>query len=104
MDEPNPLVGLLCDDPRITQYAIRNNVRAWLDASGYVGDAPDARARVCRNAATAPSRIGRGMKLSLILAHPGPGSFNRAIAETARQTLLRNGHTVFFHDLYAERV
>ena len=42
------------------------------------------------------------MKLSLILAHPGPGSFNHAIAETARQTLLHNGHTVFFHDLYAE--
>jgi NAD(P)H dehydrogenase (quinone) len=42
------------------------------------------------------------MKLSLVLAHPGPGSFNHAIAETARQTLLRNRHTVFFHDLYAE--
>ena len=42
------------------------------------------------------------MKLSLILAHPNPGSFNHAIAETARQTLLRSGHTVFFHDLYAE--
>jgi NAD(P)H dehydrogenase (quinone) len=42
------------------------------------------------------------MKLSLILAHPDPGSFNHAIAETARQTLLRNGHTVFFHDLCAE--
>ena len=42
------------------------------------------------------------MKLSLILAHPDPGSFNHAIAETARQTLLRSGHTVFFHDLYAE--
>ena len=42
------------------------------------------------------------MKLSLILAHPGPGSFNHAIAETARQTLLRRGHTVLFHDLYAE--
>ena len=42
------------------------------------------------------------MKLSLILAHPGPGSFNHAIAETARQALLRSGHTVFFHDLYAE--
>ena len=42
------------------------------------------------------------MKLSLILAHPGPGSFNHAIAETARQTLLRRGHTVFFHDLCAE--
>ena len=42
------------------------------------------------------------MRLSLILAHPSPGSFNHAIAETARQALLRNGHTVFFHDLYAE--
>jgi|WetSurMetagenome_2_1015567.scaffolds.fasta_scaffold20993_2 NAD(P)H dehydrogenase (quinone) len=42
------------------------------------------------------------MKLSLILAHPGPGSFNHAIAETARQRLLRSGHTVFFHDLCAE--
>jgi NAD(P)H dehydrogenase (quinone) len=42
------------------------------------------------------------MKFSLILAHPGPSSFNHAIAETARQTLVRNGHTVFFHDLYAE--
>jgi NAD(P)H dehydrogenase (quinone) len=42
------------------------------------------------------------MKLSLILAHPGPGSFNHAIAETARQTLLRSGHTVFFHDLCVE--
>ena len=42
------------------------------------------------------------MKLSLILAHPSPGSFNHAIAETARRTLLRNGHTVFFHDLCAE--
>jgi len=40
-DGPNPLVDLLCDDPRITQYATRNNVRAWLDASGYVGDAPE---------------------------------------------------------------
>jgi adenylosuccinate lyase len=40
-DKPNPLVDLLCDDPRITQYATRNNVRAWLDASGYVGDAPE---------------------------------------------------------------
>jgi NAD(P)H dehydrogenase (quinone) len=42
------------------------------------------------------------MKVSLILARPDPGSFNHAIAETSRQTLLRNGHTVFLHDLYAE--
>ncbi len=42
------------------------------------------------------------MKVSLILAHPDPGSFNHVIAETSRQTLLCNGHTVFFHDLCAE--
>ena len=42
------------------------------------------------------------MNLSLILAHPGPGSFNHAIAETALQALLRSEQTVFFHDLYAE--
>lgn len=37
---PNPLIELLCDDPRIVQYAPRDAVRVWLDASGYVGDAP----------------------------------------------------------------
>lgn len=42
------------------------------------------------------------MNISLILAHPDPGSFNHAIAETTRRTLLRSGHAVFFHDLYAE--
>ena len=43
------------------------------------------------------------MNVSLILAHPQPGSFNHAIAETARHALARNGHAVCFHDLYAER-
>jgi adenylosuccinate lyase len=38
--DANPLTDLLCDDPRITQYATRDTVRAWLDASDYVGDAP----------------------------------------------------------------
>ncbi len=42
------------------------------------------------------------MKVSLILAHPNPSSFNHAIAEAARATLARNGHEVFCHDLYAE--
>ena len=42
------------------------------------------------------------MKVSLILAHPDPGSFNHAIAKRARETLERNGHDVVFHDLYQE--
>jgi NAD(P)H dehydrogenase (quinone) len=43
------------------------------------------------------------MNISVILGHPHPGSFNHAIAETAVQTLRASGHTVWFHDLYAER-
>jgi putative NADPH-quinone reductase len=42
------------------------------------------------------------MNVSLILAHPHTGSFNHAIAETAAQMLRERGHTVWFHDLYAE--
>ncbi len=42
------------------------------------------------------------MKILIILAHPRPGSFNHAIAETAAATLRSFGHTVLFHDLYAE--
>ena len=43
------------------------------------------------------------MKISLILAHPDGESFNAALAQRCRQELSANGHTVFFHDLYAER-
>ena len=43
------------------------------------------------------------MNISVILAHPDPQSFNHAIAKSAVGALKRNGHHVFFHDLYAER-
>jgi NAD(P)H dehydrogenase (quinone) len=43
------------------------------------------------------------MFISLILAHPDPGSFNHAIAKTAVETIKSNGHKVFFHDLYQEK-
>ncbi len=43
------------------------------------------------------------MKVSIILAHPRPGSFNHAIAEMARECLQSCGHQVAFHDLYLER-
>ena len=43
------------------------------------------------------------MRISLILAHPDPGSFNHAIAQTAVDALKANGYRVFFHDLYQEK-
>jgi len=42
------------------------------------------------------------MKISVILAHPRPGSFNHAIAESVVRALRQNGHSVTFHDLYRE--
>jgi len=42
------------------------------------------------------------MEISVILAHPEPESFNHAIANTVCRSLERAGHTVRFHDLYAE--
>ena len=42
------------------------------------------------------------MKISIILAHPKPNSFNHVIADTAATTLRGNGHAVLFHDLCAE--
>lgn len=42
------------------------------------------------------------MQISVILAHPDPGSFNHAIAGAAVETIKANGHKVFFHDLYQE--
>lgn len=42
------------------------------------------------------------MHISVILAHPQPGSLNHAIAQAALAVLQANGHHLFFHDLYAE--
>lgn len=39
------------------------------------------------------------MKVSAILVHPHPGSFNHAIAETVIMALEENRHTVCLHDL-----
>ena len=43
------------------------------------------------------------MRISVILAHPDPKSFNHAIAHTAVKAIKANGHKVFFHDLYQEK-
>lgn len=42
------------------------------------------------------------MKISIILAHPNPESFNHAIAATAAAALRHNGHHVALRDLYKE--
>ncbi len=42
------------------------------------------------------------MNVSVILAHPHPGSFNHAIARAAAAQLRENGHRTVLHDLYAE--
>jgi NAD(P)H dehydrogenase (quinone) len=44
------------------------------------------------------------MQISIILAHPDPNSFNHAIAQTAVEAIKANGHRVFFHDLYQEKL
>lgn len=42
------------------------------------------------------------MNILIVLAHPRPGSFNHAIADTARTSLEALGHHVILRDLYAE--
>jgi len=43
------------------------------------------------------------MNVLIILGHPNMGSFNHAAADTCKTQLLKNGHTVVFHDLYKEQ-
>ncbi len=43
------------------------------------------------------------MNISIILAHPNPGSFNHAIASAAAEALEQNNHKVALHDLYQEQ-
>ncbi len=42
------------------------------------------------------------MKISVILGHPRPDSFNHALARAAADAALAAGHQVRFHDLQAE--
>jgi putative NADPH-quinone reductase len=43
------------------------------------------------------------MSISIILAHPNPGSFNHAIANAAAETLREHGRDVILHDLCQEQ-
>ena len=47
--------------------------------------------------------LNGAMHISIILAHPNPGSFNHAIAEAAADELRRAGHKVTSHDLCREQ-
>ena len=42
------------------------------------------------------------MNLLILLAHPGPASFNHALAAAVRDALQADGHAVTYHDLCAE--
>lgn len=42
------------------------------------------------------------MRISIIIGHPDPDSFNHAIAEVSADALEENGHLVSYHDLYRE--
>ena len=42
------------------------------------------------------------MKVSVILAHPDPESFNHGIAYAVLDILKKTGNYVYFHDLYRE--
>lgn len=42
------------------------------------------------------------MKVTIVLAHPDPKSFNHALATTVARRLSAAGHEVSLHDLYAE--
>ena len=58
-----------------------------------------------RNSVFLASFRGHGegiLNIQLVLAHPAMDSFNHAIADECRKTLLALGHVVWYHDLYAE--
>jgi NAD(P)H dehydrogenase (quinone) len=42
------------------------------------------------------------MNILIILGHPDTDSFNHAIADTCIRKLIKNGHSVKYHDLYLE--
>jgi putative NADPH-quinone reductase len=46
---------------------------------------------------------GKRMNVLIVLAHHEPGSFNGAMAKTARDAFTRAGHDVVISDLYADK-
>jgi len=42
-------------------------------------------------------------KVIIVVAHPNENSYNHAIANLAKNLLIKNGYEVIFHDLYKEK-
>ena len=59
--------------------------------------------RVWRVLLYVSAQLKKGVKVSIILGHPTPGSFNHAIAATAAEALRALDAVVTLHDLYAEK-
>ncbi len=55
-----------------------------------------------RNEQMGKTEIDSKMKVLIVLGHPDNRSFNHAIAKACKTQIESNGHSVFFHDLYAE--
>jgi adenylosuccinate lyase len=47
--EENPLVSMICQDTELTKYLPAQEMRAVLDASFYVGDAPRRARQVAKS-------------------------------------------------------
>ena len=97
----NPLI----DSALLAIHVSRSTHHVTSSSPGSMHPATSAtrpHGRAVRGEATANCEERKRMKVSVILAHPYPGSFNHAIAETVGRALIRNGHDVIFHDLCAE--
>jgi adenylosuccinate lyase len=58
--EPNPLIDSLCADKSLERYANADELRAWLDASGYIGDAAERARQLAQSIrATDPTGFGK---------------------------------------------
>jgi len=84
--EPNPLLDNLTHDPEVTEYIPTEQARILMDASDYVGDAPERTRNITRAATNA--RWGQVLLIGkpLYIAH---GNTLRAIDPDSNQELMR---------------
>ena len=84
--QPNPLLDNLTHDPEVTQYVPTEQARILMDASDYVGDAPERTRNITHAASNA--RWGQVLLIGkqLYIAH---GNTLRAIDPDSNQELMR---------------